>query len=216
MRKTAFSERYMDVLNDFGLSDIERTNLSILEFDKGDIVCRENQLIGSLLICVSGHGRSYVNERNGKSLILNIFKRGYVIGDYELIMDFATLTTVIADTSMACIAIPLGVYRQYLLSNNAFMRKIAEILANKLYASLHHSAASRLMPLEYRLCVHLLKVNHHGKFNSRLTDTADMLGVSYRHLLRTISSLVSMGMMSKTSEGYTVDTVRLNQHIKTF
>lgn len=216
MRKLVFDKRYADVLEDFGISQIDRTDLSLFEYEKGDTVCRENQLIGHLLICVNGHGRSYVNERNGKSLILNIFKRGYVIGDYELIMNYATLTTVIADTPMTCIAIPFGCYRQYLLSNHAFMRKIAEILANKLYASLHHSAASRLMPLEYRLCVHLLKVNHHGKFDSRLTDTADMLGVSYRHLLRTISSLVSMGMMSKTSEGYTVDTVRLNQHIKTF
>jgi CRP-like cAMP-binding protein len=216
MRTFAFDEKYSEVLDDFGIGDIHRNEISIARYEKGDVVCHENQLLGYFVICVGGHGKSYVNERNGKSLILNIFKKGYVIGDYELIMNFATMTTVIADTVMTCILIPLKSYRDYLLNNLAFMRKVSEILANKLYASLHHSAASRLMPLEYRLCVHLSKVTRHGIFNFRLTDTAEMLGVSYRHLLRTMAALVSQGIITKTSSGYSVDLLKLNHHIEMF
>lgn len=216
MRKFVFDEKYADTLLDFGIDGIDRRGLSLISYDKGDVICRENHLIGSFLICVSGHGRSYVNERNGKSLILNIFKKGYVIGDYELIMNFATMTTVIADSDLICISIPLNTYRDVLLNNNLFLRKVSKILANKLYASLQHSAASRLMPLEYRLCIHLLKVCNHGIFNARLSDTSDMLGTSYRHLLRTISVLVSMGILTKSSLGYLVDIPKLKRHIEAF
>jgi CRP-like cAMP-binding protein len=216
MRNFVFEEKYVDTLEDFGIKDIDRKELSLVKYDKGDIVCQENRLIGNFLICVGGHGRSYVNERNGKSLILNIFKKGYVIGDYELIMNFATMTTIIADSEMICISIPLTVYRDYLLSNNAFLRKVSQILANKLYASLQHSAASRLMPLEYRLCVHLLKVGNLGFFDARLTDTADMLGTSYRHLLRTISTLVSKGILVKVADGYQIDIPKLQKHVDEF
>ena len=216
MRKFVFEEKYIDTLQNFGIEDIDREDLAIFIYDKGDIVCQENRFIGYFLICVAGHGRSYVNERNGKSLILNIFKKGYVIGDYELIMNFATMTTVIADSEMICISLPLAVYRDYLLSNNAFLLKVSQILANKLYASLQHSAASRLMPLEYRLCVHLLKVSNHGTFDARLTDTADMLGTSYRHLLRTIKSLTSKRILVKNTNGYQIDIPWLHKHIEKF
>jgi CRP/FNR family transcriptional regulator, putaive post-exponential-phase nitrogen-starvation regulator len=214
MQKIAFNEKFIDTLRSFGIENINRKDLSLIKYDKGEIVCLENHLLGRFLICVSGHGRSYVNQRNGKAHILNIFKKDYVIGDYELIMNFATMTTVIADTELMCISIPLNEYRDYLLSNNDFMRKVSEILAQKLYASLQHSVASRSMPLEYRLCIHLLKVSNNGLFNYRMTDTADMLGVSYRHLLRTISNLTNMGIMTKSTTGYAVDIKRLNKHIE--
>ena len=216
MRKFIFDEKYGETLLNFGIGDIDRTNLSLVQYDKGELVCRENHLLGRFLICVLGHGRSTVNQRNGKSLILNIFKKGYVIGDYELIMNFATMTTIVADTELMCISIPLNEYRDYLLNNNHFMRKISEILAQKLYASLQHSASSRLMPLEYRLCIHLLKVHNQGLFDARLTDTADMLGSSYRHLLRTIINLTNKGILTKTSSGYMIDIPKLNKHIEDF
>ena len=216
MQKSVFDEKYSEILLSFGIGDIHRANLSLFKYDKGEAVCHENQWMGHFLICVSGHGRSYVNQRNGKSLILNIFKKGYVIGDYELIMNFTPMTTVIADTELICISIPLPEYRDYLLNNNHFMRKIAEILANKLYASLQHSSASRLMPLEYRLCIHLLKVHNHGLFNARLIDTSEMLGTSYRHLLRTIHHMTKMSILTKTSEGYVIDFIKLNKHIENF
>lgn len=212
----AFDEKYVEVLKNFGIEDIDRNKLSVVQFDKGEIVCRENHMIGHFLICVSGHGRSYVNERNGKSLILNIFKKGYVIGDYELIKDFPPMTTVIADTLLLCISIPLNEYRDYLLESNIFLRKVSEILANKLYASLQHSAASRLMPLEYRLCIHLLKVSRDGLFDDRLTDTAEMLTTSYRHLLRTINHMSKTGILTKTLKGYRIDITKLNQRIDDF
>jgi CRP-like cAMP-binding protein len=216
MRKFIFDEKYIETLTNFGIEDIDRTSLSLFKYDKGELVCRENHLLGRFLICVSGHGRSTVNQRNGKSLILNIFKKGYVIGDYELIMNFATMTTIVADTELMCISIPLAEYRDYLLNNNLFMRKISEILAQKLYASIQHSASSRLMPLEYRLCIHLLKVHSQGLFDARLTDTADMLGASYRHLLRTITHLTDKGILTKTSAGYMIDIPNLNKHIEDF
>ncbi len=216
MRKFVFEDKYVDTLKAFGIEDIDRKELSIVKYDKGDIVCQENRLVGSFLICVVGHGRSYVNERNGKSLILNIFKKGYVIGDYELIMNFSAMTTVIADSELICVSIPLNNYREYLLNNNSFLRRVSEILASKLYASLHHSAASRLMPLEYRLCVHLLKVSNLGFFDARLTDTANMLGTSYRHLLRTISTLIAKGILVKAANGYQIDIPRLHKHVDEF
>lgn len=216
MQTFAFDEKYVEFLRDFGIEDIDRSDLSVVQFEKGEVVCRENQRNSHFYICVSGHGRSFVNERNGKSLILNIFKKGYVIGDYELIKNFPPMTTVIADTLMLCISIPLNKCRGYLIENNVFLLKVSEILANKLYASLQHSVASRLMPLEYRLSIHLKKVSPDGVFNARLTDTAEMLTTSYRHLLRAIHHLTEKNILTKTSEGYKVDINKLNKHIEDF
>lgn len=55
-------------------------------------------------------------------------------------------------------------------------------------------------------------VNESLYFNENLTHLSELLGTSYRHLLRTLNDLCKQGVINKEEEGYRVaDKERLNQ-----
>jgi len=61
-----------------------------------------------------------------------------------------------------------------------------------------------LAPLEARLRAYIAHSQRDGVFRGRLTETAEYLGVSYRHLLRTMNELCARGILEKTSGGYRI------------
>ncbi len=46
--------------------------------------------------------------------------------------------------------------------------------------------------------------NEDGLFNENLTEVAELLGTSYRHLLRTFDSLRKDNVLEKSSQGYII------------
>ena len=61
-----------------------------------------------------------------------------------------------------------------------------------------------LAPLEARLRAYIARSQREGVFTGRLTETAEYLGVSYRHLLRTMNELCARGILEKTRGGYRI------------
>jgi len=112
------------------------------------------------------------------------------------------ISSMQAVTALTCVALPLSVYAPVLRANLPFILSVGAGLSEKLRTSTENCTSIILQPFERRLCGYLLQSAPDGRFGEQLTDVAEQLGVSYRHLLRSLKSLCEEGLLEKRDGGY--------------
>lgn len=172
-------------INKYKLNDIFTDDMSgymeLVSFKKGEYICNENEKMEYLFFLVKGKGKVYVILKNGKSLLLSF-------------------------------CYPLNIVREKLLKDAKFLRYVCDSLGRKLQSSSNNNSINLLYPLENRLASYILAAKEEiivdNKkayiFNEKLTELAELLGTSYRHLLRTINALINKGVISKENGYYKI------------
>lgn len=208
-------------INKFKLNDIFTDEMSgymeLVLFKKGEYICNENERMEYLFFLVKGKGKVYVILKNGKSLLLSFYYPLTVIGDIEIVNNCYTSSNIQALEDSYCIALPLNIVREKLLKDAKFLRYVCDSLGWKLQSSSNNSSINLLYPLENRLASYILAAREEviidNKrvyiFNEKLTELAELLGTSYRHLLRTINALIHKGVISKENGYYKILDKRL-------
>ncbi|MPN16760.1 Regulatory protein YeiL [bioreactor metagenome] len=157
------------------------------------------------MFILSGRAKVSMSISNGKQLLLDYFVTDGVIGDLELFMGKSTVaSTMQAITELKCIGLPLDKYALRLKSDVVFLNWAGRELAFKMFKSDINGAETILKRLEPRLCLYIYNSSHNGIFRETMTDVAEMLGTSYRHLLRTLKKLCSENLISKQKTGYII------------
>lgn len=125
-----------------------------------------------------------------------------VFGDAEWLTAGPTaFSTVQAVTPFTCVSLPVLPNIASLAENPRFVTAPGQALANKLMDRVR-MGASMLHPLKNRLSGYLLQASRSAVFRERLTDTAALMGTSYRHLPRCLSALSAEGLLEKRADGY--------------
>ncbi|CJJ19098.1 Cyclic AMP receptor-like protein [Streptococcus pneumoniae] len=104
--------------------------------------------------------------------------------------------------------------RNQLFHDAKFLRCICGSLAHKLNRLSKNSTINLLYPLENRLASYMLAageraVQHENRivFSGNLTEIAELLGTSYRHLLRTLNIFCDKEIIKKNDGCYEVVNV---------
>lgn len=200
----------------YGIDEIFTSSMkSIMElflFKKNEYICREGEEINYLFFFVEGKAKVYTTLSNGKSLLLSFFKEFKILGDLEIINAKLASSNVQVIEDTYCIGISLENVREYLLNDAKFLRFICNSLGEKLYRCSKNSSINLLYPLENRIASYMIatceRVDASGltivKFNENLTEISELLGTSYRHLLRTLNGLSLKGTIKKKNNYYEV------------
>lgn len=186
--------------------------LELLYFKKNDYICKENEEIEYLHFFVKGKAKTYTTLSNGKSLLLCFYDDFRVIGDMEIINLQTASTNVIVIEETYCISISLQNVKKYLLNDARFLRYICSSLSEKLNRSSTNSSINLLYPLENRLASFILATGESIfkndkktiEFHENLTEISELLGTSYRHLLRTLNGLCLKGIIIKNDNYFEV------------
>lgn len=186
--------------------------MELFLFKRNEYICREDESIYYLFFLVDGKAKVFTTLSNGKSLLLCFYGPLQLLGDVEMIkvQNATSNVQIIEDTY--CIGIPLAKVRELLLDDAKFLRFICDSLGGKLNRCSKNSSINLLYPLENRIASYILAtgvtVKSNGKsimvFDENLTQIAELLGTSYRHLLRTLNTLCSKGAMVKKDTYYEV------------
>ena len=189
-------------INKYKLNDIFTDDMSgymeLVSFKKGEYICNENEKMEYLFFLVKGKGKVYVPLT--------------VIGDIEIVNNCDTSSNIQALEDSYCIALHLNIVREKLLKDAKFLRYVCDSLGRKLQSSSNNNSINLLYPLENRLASYILAAKEEiivdNKkayiFNEKLTELAELLGTSYRHLLRTINALINKGVISKENGYYKI------------
>ena len=151
-------------------------------------------------ILVKGECMAYAYTATNKIHCESYFHGVSLLGVAATLWDEPLMNSVRALTECIFIAIPANLYRHQLLNDNKFLRFAVRTLATHVRQS-----ASHFDPLENRLASFILTTQRGGLFRYNLTQCADIMETSYRHLMRTLSTLCSMGILQKGEKGdYTI------------
>ena len=205
MQKTKLPPKYAEMLAEYGLEGIDLSGAVLLQFERCEWFLREGDAIEYLYLMLSGRAKVCNSDESGRNLLLCYYVSKGTLGDIELLMGrLEAISSVQAVTPVACIGLPLNLYAPVLLSNLSFVLRLSRGLAEKLHASVTNTTEIILRPFEARLCAYLLQNAQNGVFSEQLTDVAEQLGVSYRHLLRHLKALCEGRLLQKESSGYRV------------
>ncbi|WP_125153589.1 cyclic nucleotide-binding domain-containing protein [Clostridium rectalis] len=173
-------------------------------FDKNEYICKDRELLNYFYFLVSGKTKVYNLLKNGKSILLRFYRPLNVIGDIEFVSNSHTSSNIQAVEKTLCIAIPINTLTKYALKDTVFLTYIIKSLGDKLEKNSRASSINLLYPLENRLASYILATsskdsnsNIEGISTYKLTEMADLLGSSYRHLLRTINKLCKEQIIEK-------------------
>lgn len=206
MQKEKLEMLHENVLEKFGLDRKRLTGMFLVHYEKGEFISRQGQKLEQLLIVLKGEAKVFCDVESGRRLLLSFYRAGGLIGEIEIMthMEGAS-ASVQALTGFSCIAIPvLKDNLDYLRNNLEFLNIVAENLAHKLERSSKNGAHIILYPLEERLCSYIDLVNVNGVFEEKMTEVAEVIGTSYRHLLREMERLVKAGILKKNGKKYEI------------
>lgn len=192
------------LLRSYGLEPGRLERVEALTYEKGEYISRERMPLSRLLLLESGKAKAFCDVENGRRLLVCFYESVGVIGEMELMMEMEGASASVACISK-CAGIGIGLCPgniQYMRSNAVFLNIVAKSLAYKLERSSKNGAHIILYPLEERLCSYIEVTNENGVFEEKLTEVAEVIGTSYRHLLRELSHLTALGILEKCGRKY--------------
>lgn len=183
----------------------------VTSYQRGDKIIDSNYDITHLYLILEGKAKICLIHENGKSSIIDFIQTGDFIGELTLLEAENTHKDVIAVTDCLCVRIPFSLAGYNLTHNSEFLLHLCRYLGKKsLRRSLFH-AKSQSYELKHRLAAHILNLENDGIYHEKHTETAEYLGVSYRHLLYTMEQLRESGILISEKKGYRVDRAALQE-----
>ena len=188
--------------------------MELFFYKKNEFIIRDSEKMPYLIFIVRGKAKVFTTLSNGKSLLLCFYQDFKVLGDLEITGSPNAVTNIQVIEDTVCIGISLEKVRGMLLEDAKILRYISTSLGDKLYRCSKNSSINLLYSLENRLASYIYTAGerikeYSGKktkiiFRENLTEIAELLGTSYRHLLRTLNGLCQKEVLIKKDDRYEV------------
>ncbi|MNW30584.1 Regulatory protein YeiL [compost metagenome] len=182
-----------------------RSHLTLYRLAPGDIACYQGQRAEQMYVLVQGKVKIYTNSSEGQSLIVSFKTPLEVIGDIEYVRQIEIINTVEAVSSVDLIGIPYTWLRKAGDDHPPLLHFLLDIITRKFYVKSDFLSFNLMHPVEVRLASYLLSVSteesdmtgaaHDDSIS--LTDTANLIGTSYRHLNRVIMKFCHEGLVER-------------------
>ncbi|MEW9701203.1 Crp/Fnr family transcriptional regulator [Paenibacillus sp. SI8] len=185
----------------FGPQVVEAMELRV--YADREMVCLMGEMLDGLYVLVSGKLKIHTLLPNGKTMLLRFSRPPSLIGDVEWTAQYPVKNNVEAVGECSVLVISRELIMEKEANNPAFLWFMIQNLSHKLYTLGNASAMNLLYPVENRFASYLLSLFSQENSSeqaeeirtSTLTETAEMLGTSYRHLNRVINRLIQEGVL---------------------
>ena len=178
-------------------------SLEIHTFTKNEYLCSLNEKLFYIYFLVEGKYKVTTLLSGGKSLLLCFNTPLSAMGDIEFIENPYADCNVQALESCICLALPLNKIKEYGYNDPVFLRFIISSLQKKLRRNSSYMSINILSPIENRFASYLISSLPTNSFDKILVDIdgitnlAELLGSSYRHLNRVIKNLSDLKIIEK-------------------
>lgn len=213
LRNLALTQQFMEESGYLEQFSFDATTDTQLFFIPANVyIIKEGQTPDYLFYLVKGKAKLYDTLANGKVALIDFFSPPCFIGEMELVDETQTAFSVQAIEDCWCLALPRQKYQQQLLTDALFLKKLCIYFVKKNYRNIKSSTQNQGTPLPQRLAAFILLTQHEGIYCEKHTQTAEYLGVSYRHLLYVIAQFVETGYLKKEQRHYVLqDPEKLRQ-----
>jgi CRP-like cAMP-binding protein len=168
----------------------------LISYPKGSALIKQHFPLTHLYILKKGKAKALRFNEDGKELLLEIFNKDAILGDIELTLDKTIAgTTIIAITDIEVLQLSMSFCRKKMKSDIDFSNLVAQNLAHKLYNTSFQFSINNSLGVKERLIQYIESTCDNGIFDENLVELSGLLSVSYRHLNRTINSLIEDGKL---------------------
>ncbi|AJY77445.1 cyclic nucleotide-binding domain-containing protein [Paenibacillus beijingensis] len=179
--------------------------MELFAYDKGEPICSAGDSLSQLYLLVSGKMKIYTVLPNGKSVLLRFNNPLAVVGDIEFLTEYPVRSNVESVLESFVLTLKYETLRESAYDDPVFLRFMMKHLSHKLYTVSNASSLNLLYPVETRFASYLLSVTADAGNKSateelktaKLTEVAELLGTSYRHLNRVVTGLASAGILER-------------------
>lgn len=178
--------------------------MDLFYFKKGDVLITEGECSDFLFFLVSGKTKVFSHSSSGKVMFVSHFKSLQILGETCSLWRKAPTASVQATTNGYCIGISLIKHRETLLNDVKFLRYTCMNLGERLSYMNSNTCVTMFDSLESRLASFILKNSKNDIFHYNLTECAELLCTSYRHLLRVLNTLCNNSKLNKTGKYYKI------------
>jgi len=176
-------------------------------YTDGEAICLVGDVLEGLFILVEGKLKIHTLLPNGKSMLVRFAKPTSIIGDVELLRQYPVKNQVESVGESLLLVAGKRLMFKELEDNATLLRFLVGELSHKLYTLGQTSALNLLYPVENRFASYLLSLfagHGEGQYveeirTSSLTETAELLGTSYRHLNRIVKRFIEEGIIERKS-----------------
>ncbi|PZT53003.1 Crp/Fnr family transcriptional regulator [Paenibacillus silvae] len=209
MEETQHSQQIMHYLQQYQLETVFHENLrphmTICQFDKCELICREGEASEYLYVLVEGKIKIFTTSPQDKTLVLCFKTPLEVVGDIEYVRESNTVNTVQAVSPVVMLRIHYRWLTELASDYAPLLQFLLKIISHKFYIDSNFSNFNLMYPVEVRLASYLLSIStdeggtviHEELDAFNLTDIANLIGTSYRHLNRVIQKLCSDGYIER-------------------
>lgn len=204
MKKVHSPEKLYYYINKYQMQEHFSTDLSsiaeLLCYDKKELLIHQDSKSSYLLFLMEGEVKIYTYSASSYVQTRQYYiANAQIIGEVSGFWDFSSCANVAALTPCTCIGIYLPRYRDLLLNDNPFLRYLNRQMSERLSMQ-----GCFTEPLEIRLAKFLKSHSVENKFVFNLTECADILNASNRHLFRTLNQLCTHHILQKEAKGYRI------------
>ena len=180
--------------------------LEAVRFASGDTLAGAGESARRLCFVVQGLATVHNRMENGGAVLLREYSGVQTVGELELLMEYPVHTSEVrATTAGAMLVVPLtDDVRNRIAQDAPLLRYLGQIVARKLERSNRIASQDRLYPVAERLAAYLLYAQRIRQTEINLTRLSELLGASYRHVLRTLRAFTDEGWVAHESHGYRV------------
>ena len=185
-------------------------------FKSGEYIIKNDEEMRNVYLFVEGKAKVYYSLTNGKSLLARFYTPFEFIGDVELFNYDRYICSMKAITPVKCLALSVGQVKKNIETNSKFLVYICQSLGKKLARFNEASAVNLLYPLNQRLAGYFLAILQEEHLNNRLvreihtenlSELADLLGASYRHLTRVIKQFKDDNIIEKSGKSLKINNI---------
>lgn len=188
-------------------------HIELVELKKDTIILHQDEYADYFYIFLEGKIRIYQISSNGKMIILYTTEQPEILGELELISKHPILSYVDLVKDSKLIRIPITYCRNVMLKDIHFLSRISFNLAQSLYRIERNSVINLSLNLEDRVSSYILSIEQNGYFEINLKELSDILGTTYRHLLRILKKFKEMNIISSNGNVYHIeDKEKLSNH----
>ncbi|MBP0727152.1 Crp/Fnr family transcriptional regulator [Bacillus sp. RG28] len=180
-------------------------HLSLYSFDQGELICSQGEPSHYLYVLVKGKLKVYITSAEGKTLIVSFKTPLEIIGDIEYVQGIDLINTVEAVSPVLLIGVHYKWLNKYGKDYLPLLHFLLDVITQKFTIKSYAMSFNLMYPVEVRLASYLLSVSFDesdtkfkGQVNTvSLTDVANLIGTSYRHLNRVILQFCKEGLIKR-------------------
>lgn len=185
-----------------------RADLVLVRYAAGQAIFTQGDEAKQLHFLVSGKIRVSHTSAAGKRLVLSFKYPLDLLGDIEYVRRTPFLNTVEAVTSVDMLVVRFDDLASHAKDDVRWLHYLLEGITRKFEMKSQSMSFNLFYPVDVRLASYLLSMTPEeatlGSTVDELTDIADLIGTSYRHVNRTLKRFVEQGLIARNRRHITI------------